>query len=163
MSLRSLSLESSLVTCSWAIAQMRAYFPSSSWNCSLIMEAITWYFSHASRWSCSILGCISDIFSVWFPFVWRRYLAFLRSCVAVSSWIPTSVEGSSFSLVYLWGISGVAFDTSMVFTWETGDFLFFPVFVLPNLFFFLGGIPFSGLEGREFSSPFPIPVSTGNN
>ena len=47
--------------------------------------------------------------------------------------------------------------------WETGDFLFFPVFVLPNFFLFLGGILFFSLEVREFLSPFPIPSSAGNN
>ena len=37
----------------------------------------------------------------------------------------------------------------------TGRFLFFPVFVLPNFFFFfLGGIPFFALEVRDFSPHF---------
>ena len=123
---------------------------------------MTWYLSYGSLWSCPILDCSSDILLVWFPFVWRRYIAFLRSCVVVSSWIATPAAGSSSSLVGLWGLSGVSFDVLMVFTWETGEFLFFPVFFLQNFFFFLGGILFFGLEGREFISPFPISASAGN-
>ena len=170
ISFSSLSLEAILVACSWAIARIRASFTSSSWKCSLIMEAMTWslwasfpssswkfslimesmtrYLSHASHWNCPILDWRLDIVSVWLSFFWRRYLDFLIIFVTVRSLIATPAAVSSSSLVSLWGLSGVAFDTLMVFTWATGDFLFFPVFVLQNFFFFLGGILFFGLEGN---------------
>ena len=185
ISLSSLSLEYSLVARSWEISRMRASFPLSSWKCSLIMETmnwylwayfpssslkwslimelITWYLSYASRWSFPILDWSSDIFSTWFYFFWKIYLEFLRSCVTKSSWTATAAYGSSSSLIGIWGLSGVAFDILMVLTWATGDFLFFPIFVLPNLFFFLGGILLFGLEGREFLSLFPTPARAGNN
>ena len=139
------------------------YFTSISWKCSLIMESMTWFFSYASRWSCPILDWSSDIFSVWFSFIWRRSLAFLRSCVTVSYLIANPSARSSSSLVGIWGLSGVAFVALMVFTWETGDLLPPPVFFLPKLFFFLGGILFFGLEGRDCIYPFTIPTRAGNN